>query len=537
MFKKTLKIVLIITVVIFTFSLCLPNAYAISDGEGPYVIKITQKDEDGNPIKGGKYQIIKTHKIEKDKEVKLEEPEIVKIENSDHNGLFTIDGEISVTIPDNYNKGIYEIVQKERVNGYVGIKSESVFEFPKIKDGEYSSSQQYNLDLKMSKTKLGFGIQLFSENENSEMGNLNSNATLKIVKINDFNGNKVEDFKPIIVKYNEKTGEEVSNIIKDLEEGKYELSFNSLERENLALPQGKVKFNIKYKESENTIILDNIEYNKLDAGFVFEDLILRVFLYKDISVTSELIGLKDKFLFSGETGILNIKINKPLMADNFDKFYVYIPKENSNIKITDVDKAIDMDTYFVVEGNFDGPLNINAKYEALKDTDNIEYKVKIELKKGDITYTKEYNPFDKIAVNSGVYTANFKLSTGLFKNEKYLPKGTFTVYNLSGDIAKDINGKELKDIKSVDGILTVSGLKIGKYSISYKDDSGKIYNTDKFTIFNIGKNTSTNQGNFTYINEEITFVTKAYHNIKAGMLISGLSLFLVAIYIAKKKKL
>lgn len=465
----TLFMALALLITIFT-----SNAYAIESGEGPYKITLNPINaETKKNVSGGTFQIIKTHNLNLDtgEEVKLDKPEtVIPIGDLtvEKDGSFILDKETVVTIPKNYEKGIYTVKQTKRAPGYHLYNGNIIAEFPKIENGEFAKNQIYKVNIEMNEVSAGFKLNIFAEDEKQEMNIFNFPVSLQLVKTHDSGGKQIEGK---IEKFTYNHGED--NLVSNLTEGKYVLNITNLPSSSYLKPQGNYMFDVVCNEKDEKVNVSEFQYTDRDSAIQTEDMNVILFIYKkpqlEISYNTK---EEQKPFIVGETikGIINVK--NSLIFNNYNSVNVEIESKNTTYSITNNDNNYSIIKYDTKDMK---PIELNALI-----LDNKEQALNVSLKFQHEKFEAEYKEslFKDVKIEYGSYVAKVTYYDGGLIPEQKEAKGQFLIEN------KD--GLKVGDVTFANSELKIQNLPIGEYKVLYKpDETERIKDTKEVAAFKI----------------------------------------------------
>lgn len=499
--KKISKILIIIS---FFLIMAPNNAMAINDGQGPYTINIkTMDNETKENISGSYFKIIKTHNLKKDgSEEKIDKPiDITPVGMK--NPEFQINGETTVNIPRNTGKGIYKVVETKRAPGYYPYKGDIEIEFPKIKNGKYEESQLSSIDIELNKIKAGFVLQVFAENKVGEVDTYNNPLRLELYRISP-SGNRIHVNTISYSSVDE-------NKVKELTEGKYEMTIGEVSLPGVIQPKSCYTFEVRYDADINSPILVDTGYDGFDSASEINDVSYRLYLYADpvIDIHEEKARPKIKKLVGNYVEI-SADIYATNVIRNFNNVRVRIPTESKALSITEVQGAKLEGDYYVMPITEHGVKSIRVK-ALVKDSSPI-LSLPIELIVSD-EYTflnKTKTLFDDYEGVYGKLQGTIKIKEGFFKSHNYTPKGRFVFIS-----QKDQT--ECGEVKVKGDKIEVNKLPVGEYKINYISGSGEKISTeveDELPNITISEDASIDRLVGIYIDTDLTLVSKKYNNLR-----------------------
>lgn len=516
--KKQLKLSIATLIVLIFVVLLSTTVYAIEDGEGPYTIIFKATDiETQEFVPGGTFKILKTHDlVEGGQESLLEEAVTVIPEGveSDENGVFTLNEETNVVIPNEYGKGIYKVIQVNRAPNYFKYTSDINIEFPKIEDGQYKSEQSFTLNLELTKIIGGVQVQIFSENDASEMDNYKNIATLEFQRPS---GEKE------VIEYS--NFEDV--LLENLPEGEYKLRVTNIVDETLAIPKHDFVFSVAYNEEQDKTYIEPVEYPGRHAAAQVDEAAYRIYLFKKPSATSDNNGIE---ILSGLSFNEGINIKMPYLIKNYDEATIRIPRKFGRVILSNVQGGVpvnQVDDDFTIEVAEISSFDLSLDGKSNRDSETM-VPIKIDFVKGEKVDTFNTQVLT-ITSKTATLTTDLKIKDSVLTKKTFEPKGEFVV------LRTDKREPE-KNVVVEDGKLVVSNLSAGAYTVSYKPDkTEKLTNTDNLLTFYINETTATRDNNY-QVGDELTVTTKASMYQTVALVVVAIILAAVAFFLTRNTK-
>lgn len=497
-----------ILIFIILFLALLPiKTKAANDGQGPYTINIkTIDNKNKETVNGSYFKIIKTHNLKKDgSEEKIKAPiDVTPVGMKTPE--FQINGDTTVKIPRNTGKGIYKLVETKRAYGYYPYKGDIEIEFPKINDGKYEENQISNIEVELNKITAGFILQIFAEDRNAKVDEYINPVKLELYKISD-SGNRMHintiNYSPVD-----------ENKVKDLPEGKYELTIGEVASIGLIQPSSYYTFEVKYDSDINTPILIDTGYNGFDSASEINDVSYRLYLYANpvIDIHEEKISPRIKKLV-GNYVEASADIYATNITRNFHDVKIRIPIESKSLSVTEVTGATIEDDYYVLPIEEHGVKNIRVK-ALVKDSNPIlSLPVELKISEEYPSLNKTKTLFDSYEGVYGQLKGNIKIKEGFLKSHDYKPKGRFVLIS-------ENDQTECGEVSIKGNKIEVTKLPVGKYKINYIADGSEKISTeieDELPTITISEEPSLDKLVGIFIDTDLTLVSVKYSDLRLAV--------------------